>query len=128
MSEKKPQILIVDDAEDNRLVINDWLEDDFDVLQAENGKKAIQLLDRYKESLSMVLLDISLPELSGYDVLMYIKNKKTLNHLPVIAVTAHAREQDRSKALSYGFDDFLSKPFRFATLVQKIEDNSSKSR
>jgi CheY-like chemotaxis protein len=123
MSDRLARILIVDDAEDNRLVVHDWLQGDYDVIDAENGRKAMELLDYYKNSISLVLLDISLPEISGYDVLIYLKGQTSLKDIPVIAVTAHARDQDREKALSNGFDDFLSKPFRLADLSEKIEKN-----
>lgn len=104
----KPLIAVIEDSADNRLLLQAFLEDDYDVLEFENGVEALEKLPEQVPDL--IFLDISLPLMDGVEVLKNIRKDKALSHLPVIALTAHAMSGDREKYLSYGFDNYIAKP------------------
>ena len=104
----RPKIAVVEDNPDNRLLVQALLEDRFDLTEYETGVEAVAGLRNERPDL--VLLDISLPEMDGTEVLAWIRDQDDLKHLPVIALTAHAMAGDREKYLAAGFDDYLTKP------------------
>ena len=103
-----PKIAVVEDNPDNRLLVNAILEDNFEISEYETGKEAIAGLAG--DPPDLVLLDISLPEMDGTEVLAWIRQQPTLKELPVIALTAHAMAGDREKYLAAGFNDYVTKP------------------
>lgn len=104
----KPKIAVVEDNPDNRLLVQALLEDQYDLLEYETGSAA---LERIKDDEpDLVLLDISLPDMDGTDVLRWIREQEGLDALPVVALTAHAMAGDREKFLSEGFSEYLTKP------------------
>ncbi len=107
---KKPQlVLIVDDQELNRDVLGMILEDDYELIYAGNGREAIEKIEEYKDKLSIVLLDLIMPEMDGFQVLAYVRGSDYLKNLPVIVLTA---EKDAElRALEMGASDFITKPF-----------------
>ncbi len=102
------KIAVVEDNPDNRLLVQVILEPLYQVTEYENGFAALDGLPRQKPDL--VLLDVSLPEMDGTEVLRRIRDDPRLRDLPVIALTAHAMAGDREKYLAAGFDDYVSKP------------------
>lgn len=104
----KPRIAVVEDNPDNRLLVQALLEDRYEIDEYETGTQAVAGLDDQRPDL--VLLDISLPEMDGTEVLAWIRAHQRLFDLPVIALTAHAMSGDREKFLDAGFDDYLTKP------------------
>lgn len=107
-SEPRRTIAVVEDNPDNRLLVQAILEDRYDISEYETGTEAVEGLRAHKPDL--VLLDISLPEMDGTEVLRWIREQEDFRGLPVIALTAHAMAGDRDKYLGYGFDDYLTKP------------------
>ena len=107
---RKPQlVLVVDDQEINRDVLGMILEDDYDIIYAENGREALEKIDQYKDKLSIVLLDLMMPEMDGFEVLSRVRADEYLKRIPMIVLTA-----DRSaelRALQMGAADFITKPF-----------------
>lgn len=101
-------IAVVEDNADNRLLIRAILDDRFDVTEYSSGSQALSGLAENKPDL--VLMDISLPEMDGVDVLRELRQTEALHDLPVVALTAHAMTGDREKYLSYGFQDYVTKP------------------
>src|SRR6516165_9455507 len=101
-------IAVVEDNPDNRLLVRVILESFYQVVEYETGFAALEGLHRDKPDL--VLLDISLPELDGGEVLRRIRADPALQQLPVVALTAHAMAGDREKYLAAGFNDYVSKP------------------
>lgn len=83
-STDKLKILIVDDSELNRELLAGMLEDEYEIYQVENGKKAIDILEENREQFKLVLLDINMPVMDGYEVLSIMKRRKWLDKLPVI--------------------------------------------
>jgi CheY-like chemotaxis protein len=104
----KPRIAVVEDNPDNRLLVEALLEDQYDLTEYETGVEAVEGLG--DEVPDLVLLDISLPEMDGTEVLKWIREDVRVRHLPVIALTAHAMTGDREKYLAAGFDDYVTKP------------------
>jgi len=102
------KIAVVEDNPDNRLLVNTILEDEYEVSEFETGKEAIAGLA--DDAPDLVLLDISLPEMDGTEVLAWIRQQPALGELPVIALTAHAMAGDREKYLAAGFNDYVTKP------------------
>jgi CheY-like chemotaxis protein len=102
------KIAVVDDNSDNRLIIRTILEDLYEIVEYSSGLEAIE---GFRESRpDVVILDISLPEMDGTEILRRIRTDPGLNSLPVIALTAHAMVGDREKYLSAGFNDYVAKP------------------
>ena len=102
------KIAVVEDNPDNRLLVQALLEDLYEVSEFETGQDAVDGL--LENAPDLVLLDISLPEMDGTEVLEWIRAQGPLEQVPVIALTAHAMTGDREKYLSAGFDDYLTKP------------------
>jgi len=102
------KIVVIEDNPDNRLLVRVMLEPLYEVVEYETGFAALEGLP--KELPDVVLLDISLPEMDGGEVLRRLRADPTLRHLPVIALTAHAMAGDREKYLAAGFDDYVTKP------------------
>jgi CheY-like chemotaxis protein len=102
------KIAHVEENPDNRLLVRAILADRYDVAEYETGPQA--LMGMRQEKPDLVLLDISLPEMDGTEVLRHIRGDATLRDLPVVALTAHAMSGDREKFLGAGFDDYVSKP------------------
>lgn len=102
------KIAVVEDNPDNRLLVQVILDPYYEVVDYETGSSALEGLRRDRPDL--VLLDVSLPEMDGTEVLKMIRADKDLSSLPVIALTAHAMAGDRERYLAEGFDDYVTKP------------------
>ncbi len=102
------KIAVIEDNEDNRLLVKTILEDQYETLEYACGKEALENL--VKDKPDLILMDISLPEMDGTEVLKIIRQQESLKNLPVIALTAHAMKGDRKKYLDLGFNDYITKP------------------
>ncbi len=109
------QITVIEDNPDNRLLVRVILEPFYQVTDYETGRAALAGMGQQKPDL--VLLDVSLPEMDGTEVLRRIRADNRLRTLPVIALTAHAMAGDREKFLAAGFDDYVTKPILDETLL-----------
>jgi CheY-like chemotaxis protein len=109
------KIALVEDNPDNRLLVRVILESLYEVTEYETGFAALQGLQ--KEKPELLLLDVSLPEMDGTEVLRRIRADAGLRDLPVIALTAHAMSGDREKYLAAGFDEYVTKPIVDETLL-----------
>jgi CheY-like chemotaxis protein len=101
-------VAVVDDNADNRLIIRTILEDQYEIQEFSSGIEAIQGFKKSKPD--VVILDISLPEMDGTEILRRIRGDAELHNLPVVALTAHAMVGDREKYLAAGFNDYVAKP------------------
>ena len=112
-------ILVVEDQEDNRQVVRDLLmANDYEMTEAENGEEALVAVA--KDRPDLILMDIQLPVMDGYEVTRRIKADPSLSSIPVIAVTSYALSGDEEKARAAGCDDFVPKPFSPRQLLAKI--------
>ena len=115
-----PKVAVVEDNPDNRMLVQALLEDRFEISEYETGMEAVEGLPGNVPDL--ILLDISLPEMDGTEVLAWIRGQEGLKDLPVIALTAHAMAGDRDKYLAAGFNDYVTKPIvDEALLIEAIE-------
>ena len=116
-----PRILYVEDNEDNIYMLSRRLgRKGFEVLIARDGEEAVEAVLRERPEL--VLMDLSLPVLDGWEATRQIKAEPSVSATPVIALTAHAMEGEREKALEAGCDDFDTKPVDLKRLLGKIDD------
>jgi two-component system cell cycle response regulator DivK len=117
------KILVVEDVELNRDLIVQLLEDTYEVLTAADGAEGIQLA--VHERPDLILMDLSLPIIDGWEATRRIKANAALQDIPIIALSAHAMMGDQEKALQCGCDDYLSKPLDedllFVTLARFLE-------
>ena len=116
-----PKILLVEDNEMNRDMLSRRLErKGYLVVTAQDGKQGY-LLAR-SETPDLILMDISLPTMDGWEVTRLLKADHSTRHIPIIVLTAHALVSDREKAFAAGCDDYDTKPVEFARLSEKIEN------
>ncbi len=102
------KIAVVEDNPDNRLLVQALLEDRYEISEYETGVEAVEGLQA--DAPDLILLDISLPEMDGPEVLAWIRSQDDLKDVPVIALTAHAMAGDREKFIKQGFNDYVTKP------------------
>ncbi len=113
------RILVVEDQEDNRQIVRDLLlTTDYEVIEAENGEQALAAVA--KQQPDLILMDIQLPVMDGYEATRRIKADPALRAIPIIAVTSYALSGDEEKARAAGCDDFVPKPFSPRQLLAKI--------
>ena len=123
MSESRP-VLLVEDNEMNRdMMIRRLKRAGLDVVTAGDGQEALRCMRKNKPA--VVLMDMNLPVLDGWSASRQAKQDPTLRTIPIIALTAHAMEEDRLNALECGCDDYATKPVDFPELLAKIEKLSS---
>ncbi len=108
-------MLIVDDQEINRDALEVALEDDYDVILACNGKEALDMMREHEAELSIVLLDLMMPVMNGFEVLEYVQNDEHLKNIPIIVLTAEKSAE--LKALKMGAADFITKPFDMPEII-----------
>ena len=105
----KRQVLVVDDELINREMLKAMLEDEYEVLLASDGAETLELIRRYADTLSLVLLDILMPVMTGLEVLEVLKNDEALSEIPVIVTTSEHETEEES--LNLGAVDFVPKPY-----------------
>jgi two-component system, cell cycle response regulator DivK len=115
-----PRILLVEDNDLNRDMLSRRLERrGYQVVLAEDGRQAIDLGQSVEPDL--ILMDMSLPEIDGWEATRCLKEHENTRRIPVLALTAHALAGDRERAILAGCDDYDSKPVEFLRLLEKIE-------
>jgi two-component system, cell cycle response regulator DivK len=112
------KILIVEDVEFNRDLLTQLLEDEFELIAVTDGQAGIAAAERERPDL--ILMDLSLPVIDGWEAARRLKAHADLRSIPIIALTAHAMRGDEAKARASGCDDFLTKPIDEALLFQML--------
>lgn len=112
------KILIVEDVEFNRDLVVQLLEDDYMIITAADGQAGVELAERERPDL--ILMDLSLPGVDGWEATRRIKANEALRNIPIIALTAHAMRGDAEKARACGCNDYLSKPIDEDLLFEKL--------
>ena len=118
---EKQKILIVDDEEVNRVILDNLFQDEYVTLQASNGQEAIEQI-KANEDLVLVLLDIVMPQMDGFGVLEYMKSEDMIQHLPVILITSETVRNSEDRAYAYGIADVIHKPF-YPDIVKRRANN-----
>ena len=115
------RILLVEDQEDARRIVRDLLAvSDYELVEATTGEEGLALAEQERPDL--ILMDIQLPGLDGYEVTRRIKANPALNHIPIIAVTSYALSGDEQKAYAAGCNGYVTKPFSPRVLLAKIRE------
>jgi len=120
---KRDTILIVDDIETNRIILENILQDKYEILQAGSGIDAIAMMLSGETTPSIVLLDIMMPDMDGYQVLDLMKSTPDIAKIPVLFITAADSETNESKGLSLGAVDYISKPFNPEVVKIRVENH-----
>lgn len=115
----KKKILVVDDAEFNRDLIIQLLSDEYEVLEAVDGQEGVKKAE--KEKPDLILMDLGMPVMDGWEATKRIKANSELKRIPIIAVTSHAMVGDEIQAREAGCDDYLPKPIDENELMRKIK-------
>ena len=118
-SREMKKILIVEDIEWNRDLLAQILEEDYEVVEAEDGAKGLEAARQERPDL--IIMDISLPEINGWDLAPMIRESEGIEDVPIIAATAHAMAGDEARCREVGCNDYVSKPIDEDELMEKIE-------
>ncbi len=116
----KQQILIIDDSAMNRELLIDMLKDDYHILEASGGEEGIHILQQYGTGISLVLLDIIMPGMNGYEVLEYMNKRHWISDIPVIMISSETSGTAIRQAYELGAADFISRPFDVRVVYQRI--------
>ena len=118
--EIKPHILVVDDAAMNRAILREMLAEDFNVLEAKDGRECMAQLETYGADISLVLLDMIMPEMDGLQVLEEMNNRGFIEDIPVIIITADGSEEKVRQAYDMGVSDYIERPFDIRIVRQRV--------
>src|SRR5215510_4629806 len=114
------KILYIEDTENNRILITRRLEKKgYQLLTADDAEQGLAMAER--ELPDLILMDMGLPGIDGWEATRRLKSSPKLRHIPVVALTAHAMQEERDKSLQAGCDDYDTKPFEFPRLLDKIQ-------
>jgi CheY-like chemotaxis protein len=117
-----PRILLIEDNDTNQDLICRYLElFDYEILVEGDGLQGLETARREGANLALILMDMDLPTMDGWEVARRLKADEATRSLPVIALTAHAMKGDREKALAAGCDEYVTKPIDFNELFDKIQ-------
>jgi len=115
------RILVVEDQPDNRRIVRDLLtRSGYEIIEARTGEEGVTLAETQRPDL--ILMDIQLPIIDGYEAARRIKANPELRHIPIIAVTSYALSGDDVKAFAAGCDDYVAKPFSPRALLAKVRE------
>ena len=119
---EKPSILIVDDSEMNRVILNEMLKDEYRVLEADNGRAALDMVDRYGDELSLVLLDIIMPGMNGFEVLGELSRRTVADSLPIIMISSEDSDDVVLRAYELGASDYINRPFDARVVRRRVSN------
>ena len=116
----RKKVLVVEDNELNRTLLSEILSGEYQVLEAENGQAALDILKQHKDSIALILLDVRMPVMDGYTFLDKVKADDELALIPVIVMTQGDSEEDEVSALAHGATDFVPKPYRPRVILHRM--------
>ena len=114
------QVLIVDDSEMNRSILSEMLQEDFRILEASNGNEGIDLIEQYGTGISAVLLDIVMPVMDGYQVLVYMNRNHYIEDIPVVMISSEDSDTNIRRAYDLGVSDYISRPFDAKVVCRRV--------
>lgn len=118
-------ILVVDDMEFNRLILAEILQDEYDVIQAENGKQALEIIRNRHSELVLLLLDLLMPEMDGFEVLKILKSpewESRMEQIPVLIISSENSVNVERQCFDYGISDFIRKPFDNVLVKKRVKN------
>ena len=116
----KYKILVVDDSEMNREILSSILGDEFDILEAANGKECISVIRKYGRDIALVLLDIVMPEMDGFEVLEFMNKHEWIDDIPVIMISSEDSAASVKKAYEMGVSDYINRPFDVEVVHRRV--------
>lgn len=119
---EKPLVLIVDDSEMNRAILNEVLKDEYCILEADNGRAALDMVDRCGDELSLVMLDIVMPGISGFEVLADLSRRSGIDNLPVIMISSEDSDDMVLRAYELGASDYINRPFDSRVVRRRVSN------
>ncbi|MDO4395246.1 MAG: response regulator, partial [Clostridia bacterium] len=117
---QKKQLLIIEDNKLNREMLKAILLNEYRVLEASSGQEGLEILRDHKEDIALILLDVMMPIMDGYDFLDIIKKDDELSLIPVIVTTKADQDEDEVSALVHGATDFVPKPYRPQVILHRV--------
>lgn len=120
--QNKPRILIVDDSEFNRAILKEILEETYEIIEADGGKEALHKIDEYGMEISLVLLDIIMPEKDGFEVLKYMEEERLISDIPVIIISSEDSANYIRRAYEMGVSDYINRPFDANIVYQRVSN------
>ena len=121
-NDHRPMVLIVDDSPMNRDILSEILCDDFEILEAPNGPKCLELLNAWGSDISIVLLDIVMPDMDGFDVLSRMSTQGWLEDIPVVMISSEDSSQTVRRAYELGASDYISRPFDARIVHRRVSN------
>lgn len=118
----KSRILIVDDSEFNRAILSEILKEDYEIVEADSGETALKKLDEYGMGISLVLLDIIMPGMDGFEVLKYMAEEHWLSDVPVIMISSEDSDNYIRRAYEMGVSDYINRPFDANVVYQRVSN------
>lgn len=119
---EKPLVLIVDDSEMNRVILNEMLKDKYCILEADSSRAALDMVDRYGDELSLVLLDIVMPGMNGFEVLGDLSRRSIIDNLPVIMISSEDSDDVVLRAYELGASDYVNRPFDSRVVRRRVSN------
>ncbi len=119
---RKPLLLIVDDSEMNREILKEMLHDEYDIIEAANGKQGISYLEQYGAEISLVLLDIIMPVVNGFEVLSRMVRSGWIEDIPVIMISSEESDEAVLRAYELGASDYIGRPFDMRVVRQRVSN------
>ena len=120
--QNKPRILIVDDSEFNRAILKEILEETYEIIEADGVKEALHKIDEYGMEISLVLLDIIMPEKDGFEVLKYMEEERLISDIPVIIISSEDSANYIRRAYEMGVSDYINRPFDANIVYQRVSN------
>ena len=120
--QNKPKILIVDNSEFNRAILKEILEETYEIIEADGGNEALHKIDEYGMKISLVLLDIIMPDKDGFDVLKYMKEERLISDIPVIIISSEDSANYIRRAYEMGVSDYINRPFDANIVYQRVSN------
>lgn len=120
--QNKPKILIVDDSEFNRAILKEILEETYEIIEADGGNEALHKIDEYGMKISLVLLDIIMPEKDGFEVLKYMEEESLISDIPVIIISSEDSANYIRRAYEMGVSDYINRPFDANIVYQRVSN------
>ena len=122
MSRQQKKLLVVDDIPINRLILADLFQEEYEVLEAENGQQALELILQYREQIAIVLLDIVMPVMDGFQVLERMAKLDLIQTIPVIMITGESDDEKTLMGYALGVSDIISKPFNPKIVSRRVNN------
>lgn len=120
--QNKPKILIVDDSEFNRAILKEILEETYEIIEADGGNEALHKIDEYGMKISLVLLEIIMPEKDGFEVLKYMEEERLISDIPVIIISSEDSANYIRRAYEMGVSDYINRPFDANIVYQRVSN------